>query len=491
MVLRNRNIRIYISYILWGGLFALSPVQSDGQGLLLDDVVHESLPKLPFFEEGNKAELETMKGIYKVDLKPYCPAPQDQGFIASCTGWASGYGALTILKAIEMGWEGQKDLITSNAFSALFIYNQIKKGSCDFGAYMSDAAILIRDKGDVLSKEFDKLKNKCDKLPNEEELKTAQTFRIKDFMTVFGSSDPSSVKIQRTKLSLAQKKPVVIGLSLLKNFEGLTGGSEVWYPQIGDTTVNGGHSMVVVGFDDGKEAFEVMNSWGPDWGKDGFVWIKYRDFGKYCHYGYIFIPEHEDIRFYELVGSLTIRKPVYTEPNILDFQELPVQWKGGYYELRQGTTRTGDVLQPVLLEIKRDAYFYLFSIDAQNNIRVHWPRDGKLDQRFEGSHESAIITIPKVELAIPGRYAALKLNTLGTEYWCCLISESPITKFNEYLNALRYNPTTDISKRLKKVFGSLLLSPDKITYAADKMQAESDMTGEQIVPILLKLKIGG
>jgi Papain family cysteine protease len=489
--LKTASTLVYISFILLVSILAHIPIPVQAQGLLLDDVVHESLPKLPFFEEGNKAELETMKGIYKVDLKPFCPAPQDQGFIASCTGWASGYGALSILKAIEMGWEGQKDLITENALSALFIYNQIKKGSCDFGAYMSDAAILIRDKGDVLSKDFDKLKNKCDKLPNEQELKAAQAFRIKDFMTVFGSADPAGMKIQRTKLSLVQKKPVVIGLSLLKNFEGLTGGSEVWYPQIGDTTANGGHSMVVVGFDDGKEAFEVMNSWGSEWGKDGFVWIKYRDFGKYCHYGYVFIPEHEDVRFFDLVGSLTLRKPVYPDPNTLDFQEVQVQWKAGYYELRQGTSRKGDLLQPVLLEIRRDAYFYLFSVDAQNNIRVHWPRDGKLDQRFEGNHESAIITIPKVDLAIPGRYGALQLSTVGTEYWCGLISESPISKFNEYLNALRLNPTTDFSKRLKKVFGSLLLSPDRITYATDKLQAESDMTGGEIVPIILKLKIGG
>ena len=37
--------------------------------------------------------------------------------------------------------------------------------------------------------------------------------------------------------------------------------------------------MVVIGYDDGLEAFEVLNSWGTHWGNNGFVWIKYKDFG--------------------------------------------------------------------------------------------------------------------------------------------------------------------------------------------------------------------
>ncbi|MBK8503367.1 MAG: hypothetical protein IPL46_14795 [Saprospiraceae bacterium] len=139
-------------------IFLSLALRLNGQGLLLDDPHYDLLPRVPDYNEGSKAELETLKDVFKVDLRPFCPVPQDQGFISSCTGWASGYGALTMLKAIKMGWNGQRDLITDNAFSALFVYNQVKKGSCDFGAYISDAAILIRDKGDIPAKDFDKLK---------------------------------------------------------------------------------------------------------------------------------------------------------------------------------------------------------------------------------------------------------------------------------------------------------------------------------------------
>ena len=486
----DKNFSILFYFLFRILIFVLTAFPLSGQGLLLDDLEYEKQHKFPTYDEGNKAELESLKGIYKIDLKPFCPEPQDQGFIASCTGWASGYGALTILQAIKNGWSGQKALITENAFSSLFIYNQIKKGSCEFGAYMTDAAILIRDKGDVLSKNYDKLKNKCDRTPSEQELKDAQVFRIKDFMTIFGTSDPDIVKVQRTKMSLAQNKPIVIGISLLRNFQNLALGSEYWYPTIGDTTSFGGHSMVVIGFDDGKEAFEVMNSWGPGWGNKGFIWIKYRDFGKYTQYGYVFIPENEKFHFFDITASLMIRQPTYLEENVLAFNDVQVIWKSGFYELTKGSSKNGDLLQPLVIEAKRDSYLYAFSVDSKNNIKVHWPRDAIFDSNFLGNHESAIIAFSPVNLYIPGKYSALRVGTIGNEYWCFLISGKPITDLNVYLKALQFNQTSDFNKRMKKVFGPALLSSDRIKYSADKMQAESDMTEEEIVPIILKIKVG-
>src|SRR5207302_1739325 len=35
------------------------------------------------------------------------------------------------------------------------------------------------------------------------------------------------------------------------------------------------HSIVVVGYDDRRQAFRLMNSWGNDWGDHGFMWLSY------------------------------------------------------------------------------------------------------------------------------------------------------------------------------------------------------------------------
>ena len=38
-----------------------------------------------------------------------------------------------------------------------------------------------------------------------------------------------------------------------------------------------GHAMVIVGFDDNKQSYKIMNSYGSDWGCDGYTWIKYSE----------------------------------------------------------------------------------------------------------------------------------------------------------------------------------------------------------------------
>ena len=35
------------------------------------------------------------------------------------------------------------------------------------------------------------------------------------------------------------------------------------------------HAIVIVGWDDKKQAYLVKNSWGPQWGENGYVWVEY------------------------------------------------------------------------------------------------------------------------------------------------------------------------------------------------------------------------
>jgi len=41
----------------------------------------------------------------------------------------------------------------------------------------------------------------------------------------------------------------------------------------------GGHAVCVVGYDDDKQAWLAKNSWGTDWGEQGFFWIGYGQCG--------------------------------------------------------------------------------------------------------------------------------------------------------------------------------------------------------------------
>jgi C1A family cysteine protease len=48
----------------------------------------------------------------------------------------------------------------------------------------------------------------------------------------------------------------------------------------------GGHAMLIVGYNRLKNYFIVKNSWGSDWGHDGYAWISYEYIQTYGKYGY-------------------------------------------------------------------------------------------------------------------------------------------------------------------------------------------------------------
>jgi C1A family cysteine protease len=63
---------------------------------------------------------------------------------------------------------------------------------------------------------------------------------------------------------------------------------DLWQPTESPNVSYNGHAMCVVGYDDNKYggAFEIQNSWGTDWGNDGYIWINYNDFAAFVKAAY-------------------------------------------------------------------------------------------------------------------------------------------------------------------------------------------------------------
>ena len=47
----------------------------------------------------------------------------------------------------------------------------------------------------------------------------------------------------------------------------------------------GGHAVLLVGYNDDEEYFMVKNSWGPDWGEDGYFRIAYSEMRSRVFFG--------------------------------------------------------------------------------------------------------------------------------------------------------------------------------------------------------------
>jgi C1A family cysteine protease len=78
------------------------------------------------------------------------------------------------------------------------------------------------------------------------------------------------------KACLAAGSPIVLGFSVYTAFEGsLVAKTGVLnMPQKGEKLL-GGHAVLCVGYVDKDKRFIVRNSWGTDWGQDGYFTIPY------------------------------------------------------------------------------------------------------------------------------------------------------------------------------------------------------------------------
>jgi hypothetical protein len=442
---------------------------------------------MAYDNEGARAEVALLKNKFKTDLKPYCPSIREQGKISSCVGWSVGYAAMTIEKAVANKWANDRHTIDDNAYSAMFIFNQIKLGGCDFGAELAHAFTFLKDKGNVPFRDF-AVESDCDSVPVGTLTEKAKLHRVKDFATLFNPDDKPDVKIERVKLTLAHQKPVVIGMVVLENFLTLKSNDHMWYPTIGKTDLFGGHAMVVIGYDDSKKAFEIMNSWGKGWANNGFVWIRYEDFAKYCKYAYQLILDKEDVNYLE--GTIQVLKPVMRSVNndgvnSIIFSALPFVYKNNRYELKGENITLPLKFQLVAEGLRKDSYLYVVGFDRKLEPTVHWPRDENLNRQFIAEYESAVIPSHETRITIPGKYNVFDITEPGTEYLCILNSNSQIKNLTERMKQLN-DIKGDLVSRLQKIFNNKVVTHLSTSENNGRISFYASGNKSEIVSILLE-----
>ncbi len=357
----------------------------------------------------------------RVLLEDYAPRPLHQGSQGSCSGWASAYGARTVSYAMASGKNPNQ-----TAFSPSFLYNQIALPRCE-GAYLRDAMEAMKNIGSLPFREFGYTDQTCQIAPDYGDREAAAQYRIKGYTRLSEGARNYGPNINAVKQHLAQGAPVVIGMMVGQSFQYAMMGQKVWNPTQAEYNGRGvsGHAMCLIGYDDNMNggAFRVMNSWGTQWGDDGFAWIRYRDFQQFTKEAYGLFPEGKADRYdkdrFEVKFALVNNEsqdiiPLRQVDEIVFRTSSPVQ-KGDKFKL----AITNSV----------ECYTYIFGMETDGSSYVLFPYTDK---------HSPYCGITGTRL-FPKDYSMVPDQIGNRDYIAIIVSKAPLDyeAVNRRINASR------------------------------------------------------
>jgi len=201
----------------------------------------------------------------KVDLRPNCPPPYDQGQLGSCTGNA-------IAGAVQ--FEREKQHLTPDFVpSRLFIYygERVIEGTVgtDSGAQIRDGIKVVANQGVPPETDWPYDIAKFAQKPPPKAFADALHDRAVSYSRL-------SQSLSQMKGCLASGYPFVFGFTVYDSFESqqVAQTGVVPMPAAGESVL-GGHAVMAVGYDDGQQRFIVRNSWGVNWGMKGYFTMPY------------------------------------------------------------------------------------------------------------------------------------------------------------------------------------------------------------------------
>lgn len=210
-----------------------------------------------------------------IDLRKWCSPIENQGALGSCTAHA-GVGMLEYYERRTTG----KHLDGSR----LFLYKvtrQLLGFTGDDGAYLRDTMKAMVLFGVPPEKYWPYVEDKFNEDPSSFCFSFAQNYQALDYYRLDPSGLTPAQILDSVKRSLAAELPAMFGFSVYSSMPPLGDGKgEIPFPIRGDS-LEGGHAVLAVGYDDAKKiagqtgALLIRNSWGTGWGDKGYGWLPY------------------------------------------------------------------------------------------------------------------------------------------------------------------------------------------------------------------------
>lgn len=442
-----------------------------------------------------------------ISLELYCPTPGNQGNHGTCVAFANGYGVATILYA-KTHQLTDKALIDKYAFSPTFLYEQIKDpadANCQNGSDPINALVTMIKGGDAL---LTTVPYQCGASLSDNAKEEAKNYKIQDAAILFASAEmmgdskyekPDQEKIDATKKALSEGTPISTGFFLPVSFSNITG--DVWNYQDGEELgdwKHRGHAMAIVGYDDNKYggAFRLLNSWGTDWADGGYVWVKYKDFAKWCVMALqVFAdpftqepaekhhnepepepepkpqpkpepkPEPQPEKKFILVGDVEFKLNTgnnmevtkVSTRNLVVEEDVPeADRKEDLVAYKMIDTYSSGTKFRFYISTDAETYIYAFATDLTGKVNRILPYDDLIS-----THIGA-----KSIVAFPSDTKVIKMDDQkGTDYLLILYSTEKLDA-TAIANTMS-NMSGGLSKKIKAALGNKLIAKENIKYNAD------------------------
>ncbi len=509
------------------------PFEKRGKG---NNFEESDFINVPVLSSSATASRDALPNI--MSLRQYAPPVGNQGAYNTCSAWASAYATRTIAFAVSHNYtiNNDYDKIVSNSFSPDFVYNNVQpSGDCtDFSSLKKSLSFIV-DKGALLKKSSNFA---CGVAYVNGDFDAAKTYRIKDFQRINDPATDSEITlVSKIKTLLVNKNAIAFGMVTPGSFDDVKK-SGIWLPTDDEyknidsvrrklLKRHDGHAMCVIGYNDDISggSFEIMNSWGPLNGNNGFYWINYHDFFLFAYEMYTVSDFGSgttniitnSVKADSLPKSIPVAQNLPTpkqetvavkiedtKPRLKGEMQLMLYKQDQSYEGIQvnasPVTSNGDnaaagafsyasfnLAKPlysgnkyqIKFSLSQSAYVYVLDKDDQNNYSRLFPQ--------KDLNESPLINFTNATLYLPSESQNYKLdNVPGKEKMCVLLSKSPIDiKTLDDQIAIANN---NIYQTVRQSLANRLLEMKNVKFSTDnRINFDSEVTDDNVLAFFIEM----
>lgn len=229
------------------------------------------------------------KGLHKikklpesVDLREWCSPVEDQGKIGSCTAHA-GVGIIEYYENKSFGRHIDA--------SRLFLYKvtrNLMKMKGDIGGYLriTMGAMVLFGVPPEDYWPYNDDEKEFDKEPPAFCYAFAQNYQAMKYFRHDPPKEGAGSILKKVKTYLAIGHPAMFGFTVYNSVEQAEKTGRIPFPSPKER-IEGGHAIVAIGYNDKMKiknkygriettgALLIRNSWGKNWGEEGYGWLPY------------------------------------------------------------------------------------------------------------------------------------------------------------------------------------------------------------------------